>query len=62
MTEREPTEEELRDLLFAWKAVKHVKSNAIVLVKDSMILGMGEGGNEGIQIGNFSFSPRHSKS
>jgi phosphoribosylaminoimidazolecarboxamide formyltransferase/IMP cyclohydrolase len=43
VTEREPAEEELRDLLFAWKAVKHVKSNAIVLVKDSMILGMGAG-------------------
>jgi len=43
VTEREPTAEELRDLLFAWKAVKHVKSNAIVLVKDSMILGMGAG-------------------
>ena len=43
VTEREPTEEELKDLLFAWKAVKHVKSNAIVLVKDSMILGMGAG-------------------
>ena len=43
VTEREPTEEELKDLLFAWKAVKHVKSNAIVFVKDSMILGMGAG-------------------
>ncbi|TET75737.1 MAG: bifunctional phosphoribosylaminoimidazolecarboxamide formyltransferase/IMP cyclohydrolase, partial [Dehalococcoidia bacterium] len=32
VTEREPTEEELKDLRFAWKAVKHVKSNAIVLV------------------------------
>ncbi len=43
VTEREPTDEELKDLMFAWKAVKHVKSNAIVLVKDSMILGMGAG-------------------
>ncbi len=43
VTEREPTEEELKDLLFAWKAVKHVKSNAIVFVKDSTILGMGAG-------------------
>ena len=43
VTEREPTEAELKDLLFAWKAAKHVKSNAIVLVKDSMILGMGAG-------------------
>ena len=43
VTEREPTDEELKDLLFAWKAAKHVKSNAIVFVKDSMILGMGAG-------------------
>jgi phosphoribosylaminoimidazolecarboxamide formyltransferase/IMP cyclohydrolase len=43
VTKREPTQEELKDLMFAWRAVKHVKSNAIVLVKDSMILGMGAG-------------------
>jgi len=43
VTEREPTQKELEDLLFAWKAVKHVKSNAIVLAKDSMIVGMGAG-------------------
>jgi len=43
VTKREPTEAELKDLMFAWKAVKHVKSNAIVLVKDNMVLGMGAG-------------------
>ena len=43
VTDREPTAEEMKDLLFAWKAVKHIKSNAIVLVKDSRILGMGAG-------------------
>jgi len=43
VTRREPTEAELKDLLFAWRAVKHVKSNAIVIVKDSMVLGMGAG-------------------
>jgi phosphoribosylaminoimidazolecarboxamide formyltransferase/IMP cyclohydrolase len=43
VTERKPTRKELEDLLFAWKAVKHIKSNAIVLVKDSMIVGMGAG-------------------
>ncbi|MDY6892452.1 MAG: bifunctional phosphoribosylaminoimidazolecarboxamide formyltransferase/IMP cyclohydrolase [Chloroflexota bacterium] len=43
VTDRAPTDEELKDLLFAWKAAKHVKSNAIVLVKGSMILGMGAG-------------------
>jgi phosphoribosylaminoimidazolecarboxamide formyltransferase/IMP cyclohydrolase len=43
VTKREPTAEELRDLRFAWRAVKHVKSNAIVLVKDQALLGMGAG-------------------
>ena len=43
VTERQPTEEELRDLLFAWQAVKHIKSNAIVLAKDMVLLGMGAG-------------------
>ncbi|PID63850.1 MAG: bifunctional phosphoribosylaminoimidazolecarboxamide formyltransferase/inosine monophosphate cyclohydrolase [Gammaproteobacteria bacterium] len=43
VTEREPTAAELHDLLFAWKAVKHVKSNAIVFVKDKMTLGIGCG-------------------
>ena len=42
-TKREPTKAEVEDLLFAWRAVKHVKSNAIVLVKDKTLLGMGAG-------------------
>ena len=41
VTNRKPTEEELEQLLFAWKVVKHVKSNAIVLVKDNMTIGVG---------------------
>ena len=43
VTKRAPTEEETADLLFAWRAVKHIKSNAIVLVRDRKILGMGAG-------------------
>src|SRR5579859_913693 len=43
VTEREPTLEEVTDLLFAWKAVKHVKSNAIVLAKKLMVIGVGAG-------------------
>ncbi len=42
-TKREPTEAELADLLFAWRAAKHIKSNAIVLVKDKTLVGMGAG-------------------
>ena len=43
VTRRSPTKAELEDLLFAWRAVKHIKSNAIVLVKDKTLLGMGAG-------------------
>ncbi len=43
VTKRSPTEAELEDLKFAWRAVKHIKSNAIVLVKDKTLLGMGAG-------------------
>jgi len=43
VTKRQPTESELSDLLFAWKAVKGIKSNAIVIAKDKTLLGMGAG-------------------
>jgi phosphoribosylaminoimidazolecarboxamide formyltransferase / IMP cyclohydrolase len=43
VTERQPTNLELSDLLFAWKAVKGIKSNAIAIVKDKTLLGMGTG-------------------
>lgn len=43
VTNRRPTEQELRDLKFANKVCKHVKSNAIVFVKDGMTLGSGAG-------------------
>lgn len=42
-TDRKPTEEELEQLLFGWNIVKHVKSNAIVLVKDNQTIGVGAG-------------------
>lgn len=42
-TERAPTTVELADLAFAWKAVKHIKSNAIAFVKDRTLVGMGAG-------------------
>ena len=43
VTEREPTLEEVTDLMFAWKVVKHVKSNAIVLARKLAVLGVGAG-------------------
>ncbi|MGZ9586535.1 bifunctional phosphoribosylaminoimidazolecarboxamide formyltransferase/IMP cyclohydrolase [Paenibacillus marinisediminis] len=42
-TDREPSAEELEQLRFGWNIVKHVKSNAIVLVKDGMTVGIGAG-------------------
>lgn len=43
VSEREPTEEELRDMIFAFKVAKHVKSNAIVYAKNSATVGIGAG-------------------
>jgi phosphoribosylaminoimidazolecarboxamide formyltransferase/IMP cyclohydrolase len=43
VTEREPTDEEMKALLFAWKVAKHVKSNAIVLAKGERTVGIGAG-------------------
>ncbi len=43
VTETQPTEAQLRSLAFAWKAVKHAKSNAIVVANDERTLGVGEG-------------------
>ncbi len=43
VTKRKPTDAELADLLFAWKVAKHVKSNAIVYVKDGATVGVGAG-------------------
>ncbi|MDV2886767.1 bifunctional phosphoribosylaminoimidazolecarboxamide formyltransferase/IMP cyclohydrolase [Alkalihalophilus pseudofirmus] len=42
-TKREPSEEEWSALKLAWKVVKHVKSNAIVLANDQMTVGVGAG-------------------
>jgi phosphoribosylaminoimidazolecarboxamide formyltransferase/IMP cyclohydrolase len=43
VTQRQPTDEERRDLLFAWRAVASVKSNAIVLARDGATIGIGAG-------------------
>jgi len=43
VTKRKPDEKELNDLLFAWKVVKFVKSNAIVIAKDKVAIGIGPG-------------------
>jgi phosphoribosylaminoimidazolecarboxamide formyltransferase / IMP cyclohydrolase len=43
VTKREPTEEEIRALLFAWTVCKHTKSNAIVYARDGQTVGVGAG-------------------
>jgi phosphoribosylaminoimidazolecarboxamide formyltransferase/IMP cyclohydrolase len=43
VTRRHPTEREMADLLFSWKVAKHVKSNAIIYVKDGATVGIGAG-------------------
>ena len=43
VSERQPTDDESRDLLFAWRAVASVKSNAIVLAREGATIGIGAG-------------------
>jgi phosphoribosylaminoimidazolecarboxamide formyltransferase/IMP cyclohydrolase len=43
VSKRQPSSAEMGDMLFAWRAVKAIKSNAIALVKDSVLVGMGAG-------------------
>ncbi|WP_026486225.1 bifunctional phosphoribosylaminoimidazolecarboxamide formyltransferase/IMP cyclohydrolase [Caldanaerobius polysaccharolyticus] len=43
VTQRKPTDQEMMDLLFGWKVVKYVKSNAIVLAKGGQTVGIGPG-------------------
>lgn len=43
VTKREPTEDEIRDLMFAWTVCKHTKSNAIVYARDQQTVGVGAG-------------------
>ena len=43
VTERQPSEQEWRSMIFGWKVVKHVKSNAIVYAGDERTLGVGAG-------------------
>ena len=43
VSKKQPTPQQLQDLLFAWKVAKYVKSNAIVFCKDGMTMGVGAG-------------------
>jgi phosphoribosylaminoimidazolecarboxamide formyltransferase / IMP cyclohydrolase len=43
VSERTPTDEEIEELLFAWRVIRHVKSNAIVFTKNRQVVGVGAG-------------------
>lgn len=43
VTKTKPTQEQVEDMIFAWKIVKHAKSNAIVVAKDFKAIGIGQG-------------------
>ncbi len=43
VTKKEPTEQEMKDIIMAWKIVKHTKSNAITIVKNGQSIGIGPG-------------------
>ena len=54
VTKRAPTEEEWRDAELAWRIVGHVKSNAIVLVKDGQAVGIGAGQQNRVESGEIA--------
>ena len=43
VTDKQPTDEQMKDLLFSWKVCKFVKSNAIIYCRDAMTIGVGAG-------------------
>ena len=55
VTEKVPTEEEMKELVFAWNIVKHVKSNAIVVTKDGQSIGVGAGQMNRVGSANIAF-------
>ncbi|WP_236860148.1 bifunctional phosphoribosylaminoimidazolecarboxamide formyltransferase/IMP cyclohydrolase [Candidatus Formimonas warabiya] len=56
VSEVKPTEGELAELLFTWKVVKHVKSNAIVVSKDRQTIGVGAGQMNRVGSANIAFA------
>ena len=56
VTIRQPDIQEISDMLFAWKVAKHVKSNAIVLARDGMTLGIGPGQSSRVESARIALS------
>lgn len=61
ITKTQPTDDILSDLSFAWKIVKHVKSNAIVVVKDGVTLGVGAGQMNRVGAAEIALKQAHEK-
>ena len=59
VTERAPTDQEMADMLFAWKVVKHVKSNAIVYAKNRQTLGIGTGQTSRVDSSEIAVNKAH---
>lgn len=59
VTERKPSEQEIRDLLFAWKVVKHVKSNGIVYAHDGQTIGIGTGQTSRVESSKIAIAKAH---
>lgn len=55
VTNRVPTEAEMKELIFAWNIVKHVKSNAIVVTKEGQSIGVGAGQMNRVGSANIAF-------
>ena len=60
VTIRQPDIQEISDMLFAWKVAKHVKSNAIVLARDGMTLGIGPGQSSRVESARIALSKANS--
>lgn len=56
VTKKAPSEDEIDELLFAWKVCKHAKSNAIIFTKDKMVIGVGAGQMSRVDSTNIAIS------
>lgn len=56
LTDNQPTEEQQKELIFAWKIVKHTKSNSAVIAKDGQIIGVGQAQNSSIVAADVAIS------
>ncbi|MGM0588184.1 MAG: bifunctional phosphoribosylaminoimidazolecarboxamide formyltransferase/IMP cyclohydrolase [Bacteroidota bacterium] len=61
VTERQPSEQQMNDLRFAWKVVKHVKSNAIVYAKNRQTLGIGSGQTSRVEASQIAIAKANSE-